>query len=122
MDTSDETSSDRNEAPRRGGWGSPAGWGLTAYFTLGSLFMFSGAIGHSHAPLAHPAAAHVGWILGGLSPLSAYITLILISRRSRSVRWTLFSLLLAVLVLLAVQAVGVLLLRLGLGDQRMLLG
>ena len=122
MAPSDETSPDRNETPKRPDRGSLGGWMLTIYFTLGSLFMFSGAVGHSHAPLAHPLAAHLGWILAGVSPLGAYIALILISRRSRSVRWTLFSLTLATLVLLAVQAVGVLLLRLGLGDQRMLLG
>ena len=122
MAPSDETSSDRNGAPRRPDRGSLGGWLLTGFFTLGALFMFSGAVGHSHAPLAHPVAAHLGWILAGLSPLGAYIALILISRRSRSVRWSLFSLTMAALVLLAQHTLGMLLLLYGLGDRRLLLG
>lgn len=122
MDASDETSSDRNGAPKRRGLGSLGGWMLAGFLTLAYLFMYSGAVGHSSAPLAHPIAAHLGWILAGLSPLTAYIALILISRRSRSVRWTLFSLLLAALVLLAQQGLGMLLLLYGLGDQPLHLG
>ena len=122
MDASDETSSERNEAPRRGGWGSLGGWMLAGFFTLAYLFMYSGAVGHRSAPLAHPIAAHLGWILAGLSPLTAYMAFGLISRQSRPVRWSLLSLLVATLVFLAQQGLGGLLLLYGLGDQPLHVG
>ena len=86
------------------------------------MFLFSGAIGHSHVPLVHPVAGHLGWILGGLSPLGAYLSFRLSRGRSRSIARTCLAWGVAAIVFAGLQALGSALLSYALPGQQLILG
>ena len=107
----DELSSRQSRPPRGSCLGRSVVGALLAYFTCGSMFLYSGIIGHSHSPLVHPLAGHAGWILAGLSPLGAYLSFRLSGGRRRSIARMLLALTVAVFVFVGLQALGLGLLR-----------
>lgn len=96
----------------RGHWLARLAVGLLlGYLTLASMFMYSGVIAHAHTPPVHPLAGHLGWILGGVSPLGAYLGFRLSRGKSRSVGRLCVALAMAACVFLGLQVLGVTLLQ-----------
>lgn len=104
---------------RLGRWGAGL---LLGYLTLASMFMYSGVIAHSHTPPVHPLAGHVGWILGGLSPLGAYLGFRLSRGKSRSVARLCVALGIAACVFVGLQVLGLALLQYALPGQPVHMG
>ena len=112
----------RGKLPTGRRFGSPVGWSLAGFMTLASLFLYSGAMGHSHIPPAHPVVGNLGWILAGLSPFLAYVAFEIAVGRSRSTWIILVSLLVAALILFLFQILGMSMLRYALPGQTLILG
>jgi len=95
---------------------------LLAYLTFALMFLYSGVMGHSHAPTAHPAAGHLGWILAGMSPLAAYLGFRLSGGRKRSVGRMLLALAIAAAIFVGLQVIGLMLLSYAMSGQPLHVG
>lgn len=103
-------------------FGSLGGWLVIAICTAAGLFMFSGAIGHSAQPPAHPIVGNLGWMLAGLSPAIAYVSYQLLRRLLKSTIGHIICIILALAIAFACQCLGVAMLRYALPGQILRMG
>ncbi len=103
MDRHDNTAT----TPGRRRFGSGHGWFLASVATAAYLFVYSGIAVHGQLPAAYPLLRQIGWVLGGISPLCAYMTFAWLGGRSRSAGRMGGGIILAAIVFFALQFVGV---------------
>jgi len=94
-------------------FGFRRGWLLVIWLTLTLSFMYSGAVCHSPDGPADPVAAHLGWMLGGLSPVLGYATYLITRRWLQG--WT--ATLLSTTLVLVLHGLMIMLLMYGMAGQ-----